>query len=184
MVDKIIDQRLLDQHREQAAAALDLVPQDVPMGTRMFNAFCRLGVSPCVEAVVLRRNSGAIEVLMTQRSMNETAYPGEWHCPGTMFRPMESVDDAFARLEKKELGLEITMHCFCGIVNHTQEVRGHCLSLVFVCSIEGAPEKGQWFNVDRLPKETVSHHREPIIPMAVAAYIDGPQKNQVEIIER
>src|SRR3989338_5641250 len=77
-----------------------------PYGAPLFNAFARLTVSVAVEAVCLRKKlgTGEFEVYLTKRSLDETAYPGQWHIPGTVMRPMEDLEDAFARLGAKEFG--------------------------------------------------------------------------------
>ena len=150
------------------ARVLDLVDPARPYGTELFNALARVTISVAVEAVCLRRNptNEVIEVLLFQRSPHDTAYPNQWHCPGSVMRKMESEDDVLERLSESEFGAKIVSNAFTGRHNNPHEVRGHFLSLVYLCAIEG-DTKGAWFPVDQLPRDTVSHHRNSIIPIAV-----------------
>lgn len=144
-----------------------------PYGTELFDALARLTVSVAVEAVCLRWNPGTtkIEVYMIQRAPDDTAYPGQWHCPGSVMRPGEEFKDALNRLEKKELGGNIASAQFVCLVNHPTEARGHFLSLVYSCILKDARTlRGKWFPVDQLPEKTVDCHRVRIIPAAAGAF--------------
>lgn len=145
-----------------------------PYGTELFDALARLTVSVAIEAVCLRYNSAIkkVEVYLIQRSQNDTAYPGEWHCPGSVMRPKEIVDDVFTRLSKKEFGTDIPSKQFVCNVNHPTEARGHFLSIVYLCFLEEKLDlRGKWFLLDKLPEKTVESHRLRIIPAAVGAFV-------------
>ena len=127
-----------------------------------------------VEAVCVRLNQQTrkIEVYMTQRSLDDTAYPGEWHCPGSIMRPGETINNIFSRLEKKEFNAYLLSKKFVANVNVPDEVRGHFISLVYLCTLEQKEEmKGIWFPTDKLPKQTVECHRRRIIPCALGTFV-------------
>lgn len=144
---------------------LEHVDPRQPLGTRLFNAVMRVSVAPAFEAVCLRQQNGRTEVLLTQRSLDDTAYPGEWHCPGTFYRPNELDDDCVARLGKKE-GVVITRYAFVTNWNNPHEARGHCMHLIHLCTVEGASE-GRWFSINALPEQMVTFHRDVMLPAAV-----------------
>ncbi|MBU3934953.1 NUDIX domain-containing protein, partial [Patescibacteria group bacterium] len=134
--------------------ALKVVDQTKPYGTALFDALARLTVSVAVEAVYLclNKRTGNIEVYLVQRSQDDTAYPGEWHCPGSVMRPGEGVEVVFDRLAKKEFGTGLISTRFVANINHPTEARGHFFSLVYLCVLEEkANLRGKWFPVDALP---------------------------------
>lgn len=151
------------------ALGLALIDPKQPFGTELFDALCGVTISTSKEAVCVRRIQGKLNVLLTQRSKEETAGPGEWHCPGSAQRPGESDDDVFSRLETGEFKAPVT-RVFIETWNNPREYRGHFRHDVFLCQVgEGA--QGTWFPVDQLPEKTSPHHRDTIIPMAIAAFI-------------
>lgn len=154
--------------------ALKIVDPTQPYGTELFDALARLTISVAVEAVCLRLNptTQKIEVYLVQRSPNDTAYPNEWHCPGTVMRPTEEIEDTFRRLSRKEFGAGFLKKQFIANANHPTEVRGHFFSLVYICVLEEKGSlRGRWFPVSELPEKTVEHHIRRIIPAAVGAFV-------------
>ena len=153
----------------------------LPYGLELFNALAPLGVNPAIEAVCIRmhqpQNSRPavipeLDVYLTKRSKNETAYPGQWHVPGSIMRPGETYEVVFDRLSKKEFGGTISSWKFVTIVNNTHEERGHFLSLVHLCHLkERKNSKGRWFPVSRIPKNTLLCHRRKIIRAAIGAFL-------------
>jgi ADP-ribose pyrophosphatase YjhB (NUDIX family) len=159
-----------------------------PYGTALFDALAKLTVSVAVEAVCVRQHfqlfdpeelwDPAFEVYMVQRSPNDTAYPGEWHCPGSVMRPGESVKDIMDRLNKKEFDGNLLSSKFVANINHTHEQRGHFLSMVYLCQLKDKKGikntqglNGKWYLTYRLPERTVIHHRNPIIPAALGSFL-------------
>jgi ADP-ribose pyrophosphatase YjhB (NUDIX family) len=144
-----------------------------PYGTEFFDALARLTVSVAVEAVCLRLDvlTKQVEVYMVQRSPDDTAYPGEWHCPGSFLRPKEEFTVVFDRLSKREFKAHVSPIQFVANVNHTTEARGHVLSVVYLCALEAGDLQGRWFPVNQLPEKTVECHRRRIIPVAVGAFV-------------
>lgn len=150
-----------------------------PYGTELFDALARLTVSVAVEAVCLRPEplnltadpdgfqTRGVEVYLCRRSMTDTAYPGEWHCPGSVVRPGEEDASVFKRLADREFGSNLESWRFVGKVNHVREERGHFLSLVYLCSLKDNENgRGQWFKTWNLPQKTVASHRHIIINLA------------------
>ncbi len=163
-----------DSERKALVAGLGRVDPAQPYGTKLFDALARLTVSVAMEAVCVRLGKlpHTVEVYLVQRSKHDTAYPDEWHCPGSVLRPSERFDDVFRRLEEKEFGGKLLSRRFVAYVDFPEEERGHFLSLVHLCSLEERPGlRGKWFPVDRLPKKTVGCHRWRIIPAAVGAFV-------------
>lgn len=160
--------------REELIQGLKEIDPTKPYGTELFDALARLTVSVAVEAVCLRLNpeTDHVEVYMIQRSQDDTAYPGEWHCPGSVLRPTENINDVFNRLAKKEFGVGLKSWQFVDNVNHPTEARGHFFSLVYLCSLDEQSElKGRWIPVDQLPEKTVESHRKRIIPCALGTFV-------------
>jgi len=143
-----------------------------PLGTELFNALARLTITVAVEAVCLKKNptTGKIEVYLVQRSPTDSAYAGQWHCPGSAFRPGEDELNVFWRLSRNEFGGELENWKFLFNFNNRQEARGHFFSAVYLCKMAHVKGRGTWFPVDQLPEVTVEHHRDNIIPMTVQTF--------------
>ena len=143
------------------------------MGTRLFDAIARKTVSVAIEAVCLRMFHDGIRVYLIERSLNDTAYCGQWHCPGSVMRSGEDVKDVFERLVKREFGSSINSWKFVANVNHTDEERGHFFSLVYLCDLDLELERrGKWFSINNLPDNIVLFHKEKVIPIAVGAFLE------------
>lgn len=153
-----------------------------PFGTGLFNAIGALSVGAAIEMVCLRLIKGNVEVYMTQRSEDDTAYAGEWHCPGSFVRPGEEISDVFRRISKKEMNsMKFSSITFVANVNHPTEARGHVLSVVYLCIFKGSSSMddvaiasklpGKFFPVDKLPEKTVETHVKRIIPAAVGIFV-------------
>lgn len=145
------------------------------LGTELFNALARLTVGVAVEAVCLRLNpkTKKVEIYLTRRSLNDSAYPGQWHCPGSIMRSGEEIDDIFKRLEKKEFDSgKLLKRQFVSNFNNLKEDRGHFLSLIYLCRLKQNKKiSGKWFPVNQLPQKTVVHHAKIVIPLAVKAFL-------------
>lgn len=156
--------------------ALKTVDIKNPYGTELFNALARVTVSVAIEAVCLRFNTSTqeVEVYMVERSMSETAYPGELHVPGSILRSGEEIEDVFSRLQKKEFDAKILSWRFVANVNYPKgATRGHLLSLVYLCLLDenSGQLKGKWYPVDDFPEKTMKDQRKRIIPVAVGAFV-------------
>jgi len=161
-----------DRVKQTAVTALAGINTAQPFGTVLFEAIARVSVTVCIEAVCLRRNpvTSAIEVWLIERAQDDTAYPGQMHCPGTVMRPGESVGHMFERLAQTEIVSRLDKQVFVGFDNNTAEVRGHFLHLIYLVQFDGLPKRGGWYPVKDLPLNTVEHHRTTVIPAAVKAF--------------
>lgn len=175
---------MLSQDEKQVLIGLlGKIDPKQPYGTELFDALAKVALSVAVEAVCLRLEPWSepdlceqlqcrnVHVYLTKRSEDETAYPGEWHCPGSVMRPGEEVKDVFARLSKSEFGTNLLSWRFVTNVNHPTEARGHFLSLVYLCELGDENQKGSWFPVHQLPEKTILTHRVRIIRAAVGAFV-------------
>jgi len=158
-------------NKKSAVEALTKIDPKKPLGTELFNAISRFSVGVPIEPVVIRKNSdtGELEVLLAWRDETAPAYQNSWHCPGTFLRPGESQEEAINRIGQGEFGCPVQVVERVGWDDNPDEERGHCVHLIFLAEPIGEPQ-GKWFPVDNLPPETVEHHRQVIIPMAVEAF--------------
>lgn len=160
----------LDQRRKEVADSLNSLP-DSPLGTELFNAVARKSVTIAFEAVLFRVKAGKTEVYLTRRPPGE-AYEGQWHCPGSAFRPGERPMDVANRLSEREFGRQIGTFTYCDDFFYEEE-RGWYLSKVFFIECSEEPtvtEDAGWSSVDNLPEPLVEHHRTHVIPIALKAY--------------
>lgn len=140
-----------------------------PLGNKLFEALARVSWSLAFEAVALRiQKDGTVQVYLTKRAHDESAYHDLWHVPGSIFRPGESLWDVVGRLRKKEFRIaEHGVRFVEPLFNESDELRGSMLSLVYLVELEGDDGRGEWFDVEMLPADIVQGHRERIIPVAV-----------------
>ena len=157
--------------KELCALALGLLDPHKPMGTELFNAVARVTVTVALETVAVREIDGEICVYLTKRSSAE-AYPNQWHSPGSALRPGEKISNVFGRLAVREFQVPIVVGQFIDNNNGVGEERGHFFTPIYLVELAGEPQnpRGDWFPIDNLPEKTVKHHREVVIPTAVAAY--------------
>ena len=160
-----------EDDKKAAVEALAKIDPEKPLGTELFNAILRMSVGVAVEVVSIRLNAkNGLEVLLVWRDETAPAYRNTWHCPGTFLRPAESEDEAIERLAKNEPGCQMRIIKKVGWDDNPSEERGHCIHPIFLVELIGK-SKGKWFPVNNLPPETVEHHRQVIIPMAVEAFL-------------
>lgn len=68
------------------------------------------------------------------------------------------------RLTQRELKpARITRWHQLRVQNNHLEPRGHTVSLIHSCEIEGEPTSGQWYNVTKLPDNLVDHHHDVVM---------------------
>src|SRR3989344_1171549 len=160
-----------EDDKKAAVDALTKIDPKKPLGTELFNAILRVSIGVAIVAVSIRRNAtNGLEVLLAWRNETAPAHRNTWHCPGTFLRPAESEDEAIERLAKNELGCRARIIKKVGWDDNPHEERGHCIHPIFLVELTGE-SRGKWFSVNNLPPETVEHHRQVIIPMAVEAFL-------------
>jgi len=168
-----------DLYKEFAAAVLRRIDPHKPFGTLLYNAIARLSWNQFFEAVALRRgSSGEIEVYLRKRADDDTAYPGEWHVPGSVFRPGES-ERMVANRVSCEFGVSIRGFTYIDkyVDWEKGEARGSGASWIYLVHFDGEPridERHQWFPVEKLPEVTVESHRIGIIPKAISVFKQLP----------
>lgn len=197
MSEQVLPNGLTLAEEDKLVELLDKLSGD-GMGTRVFDAYAPHGLTVAIEAVCLRLvknrhvvddyvpgqkpvvmliDEAQVEVYMTLRPSNDTAYPNQYHCPGTVRRgnkiisKRETIADGFKRLEAREFGKKLSSSRWVAKVDHLTEERGHFVSEVYLCVLEDGPElKGKWFPVNQLPENTVACHRHRIIPAAFGVF--------------
>lgn len=147
---------------------LNVVPDDEPLGQPLFDAVTYLtGCSIAFEAGLTRYgDQGELEVYLLQRPLTESAYPGQWHLPGSFIRKGEQPIDTAARLCKAEfegvkiLGIEFIEDFF------VPDDRGHINSKLYRIEVDGDPtgKSGKWFELGKFPEPLVDHHAEKLMP--------------------
>ena len=160
-----------------AIYSLRLARHEGPLGRDLYTELGYYLTSIGVEAVALRRSTrGKLEVYLTQRTIDE-AYPLQWHCPGSVLRRKEYVDNVMERLSTQEFKAPIKSFAYVDEFLH-QEQRGWFLTKIYAVSLgdaAGGHDRG-WFALDNLPPAMVAHHAEKIIPKAVQYYYQHIQE--------
>lgn len=167
------NQQVLSDVVLEALASID--PRQ-PFSSDVYAAIARLVPSIAVEAVALRNNNGDIEVLLTQRAKDDPAYPGQWHCPGSILRSGEEYFDVMERLQTREFGVNIKGWGYVDEI-FFQEERGWFNNRIFLVQLNGKPTQGKWFSTKALPVDIVAHHREHVIPKGVEFFLTHANKH-------
>ena len=135
-----------------------------PIDSRVFRVLCNKTVSVPIELAVLNSRD---EILMFYRKDEE--YDG-YHIPGTVIQDTDSVQAALQRLLQNEVisGDEhISSPKYINWMeipkgnDHGQNPTRHEISLIYACWLNG-PYKGkdgEFYPLDDLPENTLSHHR-------------------------
>lgn len=160
--------------RKIAAALLNSLPNGA-MGTQLFDAVAKKTVGCCIELVVIN-GKRPVEVLLKRRADDDTAYPGQWHCPGTFLRPGEGYGEALARLVERELpGAQLIQPAVLFPLDPIQEDRGSIVQVVMMARIENAPEADDvmWVDLEEACngqiENMVENHWRSILPYCKAA---------------
>ncbi len=143
-----------------------------PFGTELFNAIVRVSTGIAFEAVLFRIENGVVEVFLRRRSLDDTAYPGEWHAPGSFFRPREKNHDVAERLQS-EFGAKLSQYNLVNSAPLPDDERCSGLSQIFLVQLDGFPRLDDWhgwFSVENLPENTIHSHRDIVIPLALSAF--------------
>lgn len=168
----MITSRLKTSIAERIAIySLRLARRDGPLGRDLYNELGFYLTSIGIEAVALRNTpEGSIEVYLTQRTVDD-AYPLQWHCPGSVLRRQEYIENVMDRLAKREFKASINTFAYVDEFLH-QEHRGWFLTKIYLIDLGVVPHTDDrgWFPIDELPSSTVAHHAEIIIPQAVQYY--------------
>ncbi len=153
--------------RALIAQVVNVVPDDEPFGQSLFDALTYVaGCSPAFEGGLARKKDGRVQIYLRQRSMNESAYPGEWHLPGTFFRKGEQPIAVARRLCKSEFEGVVVKSILHLEDFFVDEARGNIESKLYAIEVEGDPtgKSGKWFDLEDVPSPLVDHHAEKLIP--------------------
>ncbi|HEY6879032.1 MAG TPA: NUDIX domain-containing protein [Polyangiales bacterium] len=121
------------------------LPKDV------FLAMRGVITQPTVEVLVTRDGR---DVLLTPR--HDRHWDG-WHLPGGFVGVGESLEDACARIARRELGVGATMERLVGHYTWTDHPYASALSLLCLCRLEGEAQEGQFFS--ELPANLIPQQR-------------------------
>lgn len=169
-----------DQYKEVVARLLLRLDPNEPAGEKLCAAVMRFWTTNAFEAVAIRPGHQGPEVFLRQRAVNDTAYPGMWHVPGSLYRHGEEDRQVADRLNR-EFGTRINRFEYCGKLV-VSEKRGTVHPFVFLVELERDPrldDEHKWVPVSKLRDENmVLHHLGQIIPMALRVW----QQRQSESI--
>jgi len=135
--------------------------------------------TPLVNVDLLIKNKDG-KTLLTWR--DDQFYGPAWHIPGGIIRFKENIEERIMKVAEAELGC--TVRCshepvnVCSLVNKQRDVRGHFISLLYLCEltsdpivekeyVSGYPFPGQWAWHAGSPENLLSVH-EPF-----RDFIDG-----------
>jgi len=118
----------------------------------IFDALC--GIVPFVacELVVINKKR---EILLEWR--HDRWWCG-WHFPGGLLRFRESFEERLDKVAWDELGINLVSYQFLFAKDYSQGLRGHTISLVFLCQTSMKPKKGKFFK--KMPENIIESHKE------------------------
>ena len=135
-------------------------------------------LTPLINVDLLVKNKSG-KVLLTWR--DDRFYGPAWHIPGGIIRFKEKIEDRIEKVAQLELGASVRfapepIH-IRGLINSERDVRGHFISLLFLCEltsdlpkdkayIAGDPKPGEWSWHNGAPKDLLKVHE------AFRKYID------------
>jgi len=99
--------------------------------------------------------TGPNGVLLTWRK--DKLWTG-WHFPGGLLRFRERFEERLEQVAWNELGITLTGSKFLFAEDCSHGIRGHIISLVFLCTTAAAPKKGKFFK--KMPKNIIDAHKE------------------------
>jgi ADP-ribose pyrophosphatase YjhB (NUDIX family) len=153
---------LLDQALEQIPDAKIGLPQEA------FYFVSQL--TPMINVDLLIKNKRG-QTLLTWRQ--DRFYGPAWHIPGGIIRFKESIEDRIAKVAETELGCQVRFSeapvDVRSMINKERDIRGHFISLLYLCELEGAPDpekqcltpdplNGEWAWHDKAPQNLLGQH--------------------------
>lgn len=127
-------------------------------------------LTPLINVDLLVKNKKG-QVLLTWR--DDRFYGPAWHIPGGIIRFKERIEDRIEMVAQLELGASVRfapepIH-IRGLINTERDVRGHFISLLFLCElttdlpqdrafIKGDPKPGEWAWHNQAPKNLLKVH--------------------------
>lgn len=113
-------------------------------------------LTPLINVDLLIKNKAG-QTLLTWRA--DAFYGPAWHIPGGIIRFKEKIEDRIQKVAQSELGCTVQFSTdpikVLGLVNPTRDVRGHFISLLYLCELAsepdvnnkykgGPPKPGEW----------------------------------------
>ncbi len=106
---------------------------------------------PTVEVLLTRDGR---DLLLTPR--HDKHWDG-WHLPGGFVGVEESLEQACARIARRELEIGVTLKRVVGHYTWTDHPYASALSLLCLCEADAPPRDGQYFS--ELPPSLIPQHR-------------------------
>ena len=162
---------LLEELRQHIPAPKEGLPQEV------FYFVSQL--TPLINVDLLVKNKAG-QTLLTWR--DDRFYGPAWHIPGGVIRFKETIEQRIHKVAETELGCQVRFAPepinVRGLINKDRDVRGHFISMLFLCEavtepspakrFSGqVPEQGQWAWHDESPDNLLSVHE------SFRIFIDG-----------
>jgi colanic acid biosynthesis protein WcaH len=95
--------------------------------------------------LLIKNPSG--QTLLTWRA--DEFYGPAWHIPGGIIRFKEKIEDRIHKVSQSELGCEVKSSPdplkVLGLVNPKRDVRGHFISLLYLCELVSDPDADKRF---------------------------------------
>ncbi len=127
-------------------------------------------LTPMVNVELLIKNKDGQSILSWRA---DDFYGPAWHMPGGIIRFKESIEDRIMRVAQSELGCRVLFLpeplMVRPLVNKQRDVRGHFISLLYLCKLESepdsklkadpvTPENGHWMWHEKAPQNLLSQH--------------------------
>lgn len=123
----------------------------------VFVEFCRLNKLSAIEIVPLVQfEPGNPKILLIKREDNDRFWPGQYHTPGCIVRPTDSLEDAKNRVIVEEMQSPVVVipPVLVTVADHNTE-RWDNLMILHWMLIEEPGVVGELFEYKRLPKNIV-----------------------------
>lgn len=160
---------MTDQLSKLLDSALKFVP-DAKSGLPQEVFYFVSQLTPMINVDLLIKNKQG-HSLLTWRE--DQFYGPAWHIPGGIIRFKESIEDRIHKVADSELGCRVRfapepIHVR-SLVNNERDIRGHFISLLYLCELESdpepdrraigtAPKNGQWAWHHGSPSNLIKPH--------------------------
>jgi ADP-ribose pyrophosphatase YjhB (NUDIX family) len=148
--------RLLDQVLEHLPDSKQGLPQEV------FYFLSQL--TPLINVDLLIKDKAG-RTLLTWRDDNY--YGPAWHIPGGVIRFKELIEDRIIKVAESELGASVRFAPepinVRGLIHPERDIRGHFISLLYLCELTSKPDPLRSFETGYSPKhgQWAWHERAP-----------------------
>ena len=127
-------------------------------------------LTPMVNVELLIKNKKG-QTLLTWRA--DRFHGPAWHIPGGIIRFKEGIGDRIEKVAQAEVGCSVRFSDapidVRGLVNTERDVRGHFISLLYLCELQGEPHPsmrasgsdplaGQWAWHNKAPHNLIKAH--------------------------